>query len=166
MNETSPIKILWDTLPQTGRVEWIGIRPARNEPVVSLDSVQIDFDKGLEGDRFNGSSDNPRQVTLIQSEHLPVIASCLGIEKIDPALVRRNIAVSGINLLALKDKTFQIGDATLEYTGLCHPCSKMERLLGPGGYNAMRGHGGITARVLESGVVAMGDSVSYVAEAQ
>ena len=67
--------------------------------------------------------------------------------------------VSGLNLLALKGKTFRIGDVVLEYTGLCHPCSKMEAALGPGGYNAMRGHGGITTRVIEGGEVALGDSV-------
>ena len=72
--------------------------------------------------------------------------------------------ISGINLLALKDKTFQIGEATLEFTGLCHPCGKMERRLGPGGYNAMRGHGGITACVRQAGLVRLGDVVRYVGD--
>ena len=102
-------------------------------------------------------------MTLIQQEHLAVIAACLGQESIDPSLLRRNIVVSGINLLALKDKTFRIGDALLEFSGLCHPCSKMERQLGAGGYNAMRGHGGITARVLEPGLVRLLDTVFYQA---
>jgi MOSC domain-containing protein YiiM len=67
--------------------------------------------------------------------------------------------VSGLNLLALKGKTFRVGDVMLEYTGLCHPCSKMEKALGPGAYNAMRGHGGITTRVVEGGELELGSLV-------
>ncbi len=68
--------------------------------------------------------------------------------------------ISGINLLALKGKQFRIGGAVLEYTGLCHPCSFMESTFGPGGYNAVRGHGGITARVIERGTIALTNEVS------
>ena len=159
MIETSHLKVLLDTLPQVGRVEWIGIRPSRKEPMLALEAVQLSVESGVEGDRFNGRSSSTRQVTLIQQEHLAVIAACLHRETIEPELLRRNIVISGINLLALKDKTFRLGDALLEFTGLCHPCSKMERQLGAGGYNAMRGHGGITARVLESGAVRLQDTV-------
>ena len=162
MTESSPLRVLLDTLPHVGRVQWIGVRPSRGEPMTELEAVQIDFDKGLVGDRFSGRAGNPRQVTLIQQEHLAVIAACLGQESVNPALLRRNIVVSGINLLALKDKIFRIGDAVLEFSGLCHPCSKMERQLGEGGYNAMRGHGGITARVRESGLIRLLDPVSYL----
>ena len=98
--------------------------------MIALKSVQIDLETGLEGDRFSGKSGNPRQVTLIQQEHLDVIAACLHRDAIPPAVLRRNIVVSGINLLALKHKTFRIGEAVLEFSGLCHPCSKMERELG------------------------------------
>ena len=159
--EERPLHTLLDTLPQIGRVEWIGIRPAKDAPMITPESVRIDVNSGLEGDRFRGRAGGKRQVTLIQEEHLHVIASCLQHESIDPALLRRNIVVSGINLLALKDKIFQLGEVVLEFTGLCHPCSKMEKQLGPGGYNAMRGHGGITARVVEAGIVHIGDSVLY-----
>ena len=129
--------------------------------MITVDEVQIELNMGLQGDRFSGRSGNPRQVTLIQQEHLHVVASCLNLESISPSLLRRNIVVSGINLLALKDKVFRIGNATLEFSGLCHPCSKMERQLGAGGYNAMRGHGGITARVCEEGLVRLNDKVTF-----
>lgn len=161
MTEPGPLHVLLDTLPQIGRVEWIGVRPSRGEPMNALESVQISVDKGLEGDRFVGRAGNPRQVTLIQQEHFNVIAACLHLPSVAPKLLRRNIVVSGINLLALKDKCFCIGDAVLEFSGLCHPCSKMERQLGEGGYNAVRGHGGITARVLDSGLVRINDEVFY-----
>lgn len=160
MSEVSPLQELLDTLPQEGRVDWIGIRPGRGEPMLVVDEVYIGLEDGLAGDRYGGRAGSARQVTLIQKEHLAVIGSTLHRNSIDPALLRRNIVVSGINLLALKDKSFQIGDAVLEFTGLCHPCSKMEKQLGPGGYNAMRGHGGITARVCEAGTVRLYDSVS------
>ena len=79
---------------------------------------------------------------------------------IDPSLTRRNIVVSGINLLALKERQFIIGaDVILETTGLCHPCSRMEENLGAGGYNAMRGHGGITAKVIQGGTIQAGDPI-------
>jgi MOSC domain-containing protein YiiM len=156
-----PLQTLLDNLPQNGSIEWIGIRPARSAPMVLLQEVQINKASGLTGDRFSGRADSPRQVTLIQQEHLAVIAACVGIKAIDPALLRRNIVVSGINLLALKNKRFRAGDALLEFTGACHPCSKMERALGAGGYNAMRGHGGITARVLEAGLLRIGDRLVH-----
>ena len=92
-----------------------------------------------------------------------LVAAVLGLQSCDPKLLRRNIAVQGINLLALKDKRFQIGTAVLEYTGLCHPCSFMETTFGPGGYNAVRGHGGITAKVLKPGMIELGNDVLALA---
>lgn len=154
------IKQLLNTLPQIGKVEWIGLRPAQIQAMQQVSEVQADTEVGLIGDRYAGRS-KKRQVTLIQHEHLSVIASTLGYDECDPALLRRNIAVSGINLLALKDKQFRVGDALLEYTGLCHPCSRMEQTFGAGGYNAVRGHGGLTAQVVENGLIRLGDAVKY-----
>lgn len=154
---------LMNRLPQTGEVKWIGVRPEKRAAISVLDRVEADTRQGLVGDRYGGRS-GERQVTLIQWEHLPVVASVAGLQEVDPALLRRNIAVSGINLLALKNKRFEIGAALLEYTGTCDPCSFMEETLGPGGYNAMRGHGGITARVVAGGAIALGDRVRQSVE--
>ncbi len=152
---------LFDTLPQIGRVQWIGVRPHRKAPMLQPISVEAIAGKGLAGDRYN-SNNGKRQVTLIQGEHLSAIASIMGRENIAPEVLRRNLVITGINLLALRDKQFRVGDALLEYTGLCHPCSAMEASLGPGGYNAVRGHGGITARILEGGIIKSGDEVKSI----
>lgn len=150
---------LMETLPRTGQVTWIGIRPARRAPLQALPQVEALTDAHLAGDHYGGKPGSKRQVTLIQAEHLTAVASFMGLSQLDPALLRRNLVVAGINLLALKDRQFQIGEAVLEFTGLCHPCSRMEENLGPGGYNAMRGHGGITARILQGGRICLGDPV-------
>ena len=155
------IQTLLNTLPQTGTVSWIGLRPQRRAAINVVQQVQAVKDTGLIGDRYAGTA-GKRQVTLIQTEHLPVMASLLGLESVDPALLRRNICVSGLNLLALKGKRFQIGGAVLEYTGLCHPCSFMEEVFGDGGYNAIRGHGGITASVIQTGIIRLNDPVKMI----
>ena len=116
--------------------------------VHSVSEVTANPDTGLEGNHFKKSSTGKRQVTLIQHEHLDVVARILGKSEILPELLRRNIVVSGINLPALKHQQFQFGEVLLETTGICAPCSRMEEDLGAGGYNSMRGHGGITAKII------------------
>ncbi|MBX3416656.1 MAG: MOSC domain-containing protein [Pirellulaceae bacterium] len=147
---------------QSGQVTWIGLRPSRGEPIQTVNDVEASTDSGLVGDFFQGPPGAPRQVTLIQAEHLAVVGQLLGhSEPIDPALTRRNLLVSGINLQSLKHKQFRIGTAILKGTGNCAPCKQMEANLGLGGFNAMRGHGGITATVIQSGVIKVGDSVEF-----
>jgi MOSC domain-containing protein YiiM len=101
-------------------------------------------------------------VTLIQAEHLPVIAALSNAEAVTPQALRRNLVVSGLNLLALRKGLLRVGDAVLEIHGPCPPCSRMEKELGPGGYNAMRGHGGWYASVATPGVINVGDTVAPV----
>lgn len=159
--DDSALGQLMARFPRAGRVEFVGVRPARGVDVLSVDAAQAVAGRGLVGDRYTGGS-GKRGVTLIQAEHLPVIATLAGLPAIDPRTVRRNLVVSGLPLLALKGRLFRIGDVLLEGTGPCDPCSKMETALGEGGYNAMRGHGGLCARIVEGGVIRLGDAVCAV----
>ena len=45
---------------------------------------------------------------------------------------------------------------------ICAPCSKTGVNLGAGGYNAMRGHGGFTATVIEEGEIKLGDTIELI----
>ena len=152
---------LMTRFPREGRVQWIGLRPARGVPVREVDAVQAVAGGGLAGDRYAGGS-GKRGVTLVQAEHLAVIAALAGHESVSPATLRRNLVVSGIALAALKGQRFRIGEVLLEGTDSCDPCSRMEQALGPGGYNAMRGMGGLCARILEGGTLRLGDGVAWV----
>ena len=149
---------LMATLPQTGTVEWIGLRPKRDVEMNEVDDVLAQTGAGLVGDRYTGGS-GKRGITLIQAEHLPVIAALSGHASVEPATLRRNLVVSGIPLVALKGRRFRVGEVVLEGTDSCDPCSRMEAALGPGGFNAMRGHGGLCARILQGGTIRRGDAV-------
>lgn len=157
----TPLRAMMDRQAQDGRVAWIGLRPARRAEVAAVEAVEVTRD-GLVGDHWRRGG--PRAVTLIQWEHLPVIGAFLGREAPAPELLRRNIVVEGINLMGLRRRTFRIGDVVLRGTGICAPCSLMEENLGPGGYSAVRHHGGIGAEVITPGHIRIGDAVSFVAE--
>lgn len=124
-----------------------------------MKSVEVNTETGIVGDHYSGST-GKRHITLIQSEHLETVAKLLGKESINPDDLRRNLVVKGIPLLSLADKEFCIGEeVVLRGTGKCRPCSRMEENLGFGGYNAMRGHGGITAQVISGGTIKCGDQI-------
>ena len=164
-DDKSTVARLLATLPQTGRLEWIGQRPLRREPLVALPEAELQTDSHLLGDHARPKAGGKRQLTLIQHEHLAAVAGYLGLDApLDPARLRRNLVVRGLNLLALKNRQLRIGDEViLDITGECHPCSRMEEELGPGGYNAMRGHGGLTAHIAQGGIIRVGDVVRVVA---
>lgn len=154
-NDMYALKELIAGYAQSGSVTWIGVRPTRRAEMNSVGDVFID-ESGLTGDHGRPGK---RAVTLIQSEHLPVIGAMLGNDEILPEVLRRNLVVSGINLSALKGRQIAIGDAVLQITSICAPCSRMEEVLGRGGYSAVRGHGGWCASVLGSGRIRLGDAV-------
>ena len=166
----SSMRALTTQFAQAGKLEDIYLRPARGV-ACNVPSIAVALaGRGLQNDRISlVASRNPlggnRQVTLIQAEHITVLEKLLN-KPIDAAVLRRNLVVSGINLLAakslFKDDPMRliIGNIELEITGPCEPCSKMESVLGKGAYNAMRGHGGVTARIVIGGELKIGDVVS------
>lgn len=143
------------------RVEWIGISPGYRQPIEPRDEVTVGVGTGVEGDYHSKKkTGGDRQVTLIQAEHLPLIASNTGRASVSPELFRRNIVVRGIELTSLISRHFRIGEALLEGTGPCTPCSRMDENVGQGGRLAMSGLGGLTAKVIEPGRIRIGDPVT------
>lgn len=142
-----------------GKVEWIGLRNNKNNDIQQVQAAELLLDHGLVGDKAALKPGSKRQVTLIQAEYFAVMASLLNKNKILPETLRRNVVISGINLSVLHKHFLKINNAVIEITGNCAPCAKMEKALGPGGFNAMRNHGGVNAVVKKGGVIRVGDEV-------
>jgi MOSC domain-containing protein YiiM len=169
MEQTPGIRDLSTRFGAEGRIEAILLRPAPRAPVVPVREAEAVPGRGLIGDRFarherERDDQRRREITLIQAEHLPLIAAWCGLPRVTPEQLRRNLVVSGLNLMAMRSLfadrmlVWRIGrDVLIRITGTCDPCSRMEEALGPGGYNAMRGHGGMTASVLAGGWIRTGD---------
>ena len=161
------LRCLAREFPFTGRLDAIFLRPERGRVAIRVQTCDALEGLGLEGDRAAlGRGGGKRQVTLLQSEHLPVVAALLRRPDVDPVLPRRNLVISGVNLLAarsiFRDQPLYLllgPQVVLEVTGPCEPCSKMEACLGTGAYNALRGHGGTTARVVRGGSLGVGQEV-------
>jgi len=159
---SDPISLWKAGPPFDGRLEAIIVRGASRADASRIDVTTAIAGVGLADDRLGkvGAAElSTRQVTLIQSEHLPVIAQLARVTEVNPVALRRNLVISGVNLSSLKNMCLRVGEALLEIVGPCQPCSRMEAAIGRGGYAAMRGHGGWTARVLEGGALRVGDPV-------
>jgi len=148
-----------NTVP-TGRVEWIGTRPARFEALLTPTTTFAESGRGLQGDhRMDKTPGSGRQVTIISREFIQQIEQQVG-RAIAPSELRRNIVISGVNLNALRYQRITIGGAVLEVGALCDPCERMEKILGPGGFVSMMGYGGYCCKIIQSGAISIGDDVA------
>ena len=163
------LRALTAEFPRPGNLDAIWVRSKRRGAMHALNEAQAEIGRGVLGDHRSASlrlqpAQRTREITLIQAEHIPLMAQWVGKAQLDAGLLRRNLVISGLNLLSMRSPfadarlVWQMGDEVLlQITGPCDPCSRMETLLGPGGYNAMRGHGGLTAMLLRGGRLKVGD---------
>ena len=147
-----------------GKLEWIGVRESKGN-VRSINSVFAIEELGLEGDKITLKSSKKRQVTLMQMEHISVILSLAQEDNLDKInkiqyYFKRNLLISKYNIQNLKGKYFSIGDAKFFGTGDYKNCKKIENLLGKRVLDAMQGMGGITAIVVESGMIKVNDKLN------
>ena len=167
MNSQTKLFARYITQLPPGELTWIGVRPARREPMLSLAQTKAVEELGLEGDhRMAKTPGSGRQVTLISEEFIGQISHFLGGKPVPAELLRRNLVVKNINLNALRYQNFQIGDAIFQAGALCHPCTRMEQALGKGAIAAMMGYGGLCCKIIRSGEIKVGDSVELITPQQ
>lgn len=151
-----------------GTVFAIHVAPEASADVRARERVDAVAGRGLRGDRYfagdgtysASARDVSREITLIESETLAALEREAGIE-LPSGAHRRNVTTRGIALERLVGERFRVGGAVCEGVERCEPCSYLERLLGIDGlYDALVDRGGIRARIVESGSIAVGDEVA------
>src|SRR5918995_2863874 len=124
----------------------------RVDEVTTVEGCGIEGDRYCEGTGFWTRYGDVCQVTLIEGEDLDYIEDELGI-RVRAGEHRRNIVTRGIRLLDLRRKRFRVGETLLEFDRSHPPCRHVQDLSEPGMARALKGRGGICARVIEAGVI-------------
>lgn len=145
-----------------GSVIAICIAPVAGSAMQSVDNVEAIVGAGLKGDRYaagEGSFNKKsgignRQVTLINARFF----TGTSFEFLD---TRRNIAVSGVELMWLIGREFKIGDARMRGVKYCDPCMRPSKLTNKteAFMDSFQDCGGLVAEVLESGLIRVHSSV-------
>lgn len=147
-----------------GTVEDIFTTPEGSRAMERVEEIETVEGCGIEGDRYcEGTGFWTRygdvcQVTLISGEDLDYIEREIGI-KVKDGEHRRNIITRSIDLGGLRRKRFRVGEALLEYDRPRPPCGHIQDLTEKGMTRALRGRGGICARVVEAGAIHPGDAI-------
>ncbi|HEY6290576.1 MAG TPA: MOSC domain-containing protein [Terriglobia bacterium] len=152
-----------------GRVAGIFVGAEARAPLNSVQEVQAEAGRGLQGDRYwtgQGTFWKPKpdhEVTLIETESLEALEAEAGV-RLDPRDARRNLATRGVRLNDLVGQRFRVGEAILIGIRLCEPCGHLERLTGQNLRPALEGRGGLRAGIVTGGLIRVGDAISVEAE--
>ncbi len=130
----------------------------RVEEARTIEGCGIEGDRYCEGTGYWTPYGDVCEVTLISSEDLDHIENELGI-RVSNGEHRRNIVTRGIDLNNLRRKRFRIGGTVLEYDRPRPPCRHVQDLTEPGMTRALKGRGGICARVVEAGTIRAQDVI-------
>jgi MOSC domain-containing protein YiiM len=146
-----------------GTVLALTTAPAYGADLVGQDTVTLvaGHQGGIEGDRHIGQR---RAVTVVCTGELAAAAAEHGVDSIDGVTTRRNIVVDLDELPRQHGTRFMIGGTELEVWRDCAPCDLMNEFFGDGARQALQQRCGISATVINGGVINVGDPISFIGQ--
>jgi MOSC domain-containing protein YiiM len=121
---------------------------------IEVKSIECVAGHGIRHDRFFDYRDDYKgQITFFSLEVFHDLCAALKLENGDPALTRRNVLTRGVDLNGLIGQEFEVQGVRFRGTGECRPCYWMDQALRAGAEQFLKGHGGLRARILTTGVV-------------
>ncbi len=125
-----------------------------NHGIEPVDTVECIAGSGLVGDRyFNHKQDFKGQITFFDWAIFERIRDEFNCPALNPAQFRRNVLTAGIDLNTLIGQRFTLQGIEFEGTEECRPCYWMDQAVNPGVHEALKGHGGLRAKILTSGTL-------------
>lgn len=126
--------------------------------IEEMQSVECIAGSGIRGDRyFNHKEDFKGQITFFDWAVYKRIEKDFGIDQLNPALFRRNVLTEGVDLNTLIGKRFSLQGVEFEGSEECRPCYWMDESVKPGVHEALKGFGGLRARILTNGSLHLSD---------
>ena len=110
-----------------------------------------------EGDRFlDFKPDYKGQITFFSMEVYEDLMARLGVGDRPPSVFRRNVLTRGVDLNTLIGQEFTWQGVRFSGSEECSPCYWMNTAFAEGAHEALKGHGGLRARILSDGVLRCG----------
>lgn len=129
-------------------------KPSGRAPLIAVEEAEAVAGKGLVGDRFFGwKEDYAGQVTFFSLEVHEALCAELGVTDRGPEAYRRNLVVRGADLDALMGVEFELQGVRFLGMAEAKPCYWMDEAFAPGAEEALRGRGGLRAKVLSNGIL-------------
>ena len=130
-----------------------GREPA-DQPMVEVSQIDCVAGSGIRGDRyFDHKPDYKGQITFFAFETHEWLEEHLGMYGKDPSVYRRNVITRGVDLNSLIGQEFEVQGVRFLGTEEAKPCLWMDHAVGEGAEKALRGRGGLRARILSDGVI-------------
>lgn len=132
---------------------------AGENPTLEVEEIECVAGRGVRGDRFfDYKEDYKGQITFLAIEVFEQICEELGAGKPSPGVTRRNVITEGADLNLLVGNRFTLQGVEFEGVCECKPCYWMDQAIAPGGENALRGCGGLRAKILTDGKIHVDES--------
>jgi len=146
-----------------GKIEAINISSISEAETVYVNQAFLEKNKGIVNDRYyNNFKHSMEQVTLIDKEEIDLF-NCIIKKNIDYKDFRRNIIVSGLNLIKCINKTILINDVKLKIHEICQPCKYLQdKLKTPELVKLLVNKSGVRAEIITSGFVKVNDKVKVI----
>ncbi len=130
--------------------------PPGEFPVQERSEITCVAGRGIEGDRFfDYKPDYKGQITFFSAEVFDALQARLGVTDKTPGVLRRNVITRGVDLADFYEREFELQGVRFFGVGECKPCHWMDHAFGPGAESALKGCGGLRAKILTTGRLAV-----------